>query len=192
MHIPISRAYLDIILKGNIVFLTGAGISEESGIPTYVGKNAFTEEDIFNENKIKDSREMLSNAKPNAAHYYIGNKGIVITQNIDDLHERAGSENVLHLHGELNKTRIENEKERPDVVIYGETPNENIFNKAMDAISNADYIVIIGTRLLVKPASDLVFLRNKNCKIISINENQEDHLWFADYVVTEKAGEFLK
>lgn len=186
----------------NIVFLTGAGISAESGIPTFRGDKGMWEKynvkqmssiegwklnpelmlDFYNER-----RQDLLKVEPNDAHKAIAKlqdkyNVTVITQNVDDLHERAGSQNVLHLHGELKKVCSSAQKEtcikevplevplrigdkaddgsqlRPYVVWFGEpVPN---FEKACDIIKQADIFVIIGSSLNVTPANSLVKYSN--------------------------------
>lgn len=189
-------------MRQNIVVLTGAGVSAESGLGTYRDNGglwdnydpmevASIEGWYRNREKVLDfynmQRRKLQNAKPNSAHYDIAAlenrfKVSVITQNVDNLHERAGSSHVLHLHGEVTKVRPENgvyeetfsEKEvidigykevylgdkapngsqlRPHIVFFGEAvPN---IEKAMDIVSRADILLIVGTSLQVYPAAGL-------------------------------------
>lgn len=192
----------------NIAVLTGAGISAESGISTFRDANGLWNNyditevaspngwkkhpeivlDFYNER-----RRQLVNVKPNEAHFALSKlqdffRVNIITQNVDDLHERAGSKNVLHLHGELFKVRSENDENlsyiwkkdlkigdlaedghqlRPDIVWFGEAvPN---ISKAIQIISDADYLWIIGTGMQVYPAAGLIQYLKKDAKIYYID-----------------------
>lgn len=178
-----------------LVFLTGAGISAESGIPTFRGAidglwENYNVEDVATHGAIVNNPELVYNfmnklrnkykdCKPNRAHELIAELEknydvVVITQNIDNLHEKAGSTKVIHLHGELSKLRaldddnlffsydnditpdtvILGHKVRPHIVLFGEdVPN---MTKAADEVAKADICVVIGTSFNVYPAADLV------------------------------------
>lgn len=178
-----------------IVFLTGAGISAESGIPTfrsavngiwenYPVEKVATHKAIVNNPDLvykfcNELRNKYAGCLPNSAHKMIADlekdyEVYVITQNIDNLHEQAGSSNVLHLHGEINKVRavddynllfdyteditpdteIRGHKVRPHVVLFGENvPNIEIASKIL---CDADICVVIGTSFNVYPAAGLV------------------------------------
>ena len=182
--------------KKRLVFLTGAGISKESGIPTFrdsidglwenyrveevaTGKAIKEHPDIVYE-FINGLRNKYKGCKPNYAHEAIAELEdkydvTVITQNIDNLHEQAGSTNVIHLHGDLSKVRaLDNEnlyydypeegitptteinghKVRPHVVLFGEdVPNIEI---AIPFLREADICVVIGTSFNVYPAAGLI------------------------------------
>ncbi len=190
-------------LKKKLVVLTGAGVSAESGIKTFrdsdgLWENYSVEEVATIEGWIRNPslvldfynarRKQLSTAKPNKAHEIIAELEkdfdvVVVTQNVDNLHERAGSTNVLHLHGELTKVRPVNsykpadgysEREvidigydsialgdlspsgsqlRPHIVWFGEAV-PNI-QKGIDAVERADVLIIVGTSLQVYPAAGL-------------------------------------
>lgn len=178
-----------------IVVLTGAGMSAESGINTFRDADGLWEgHDIMevaspigwqkNKEKVLDfynkRRAQLLEVFPNAAHkalVELENKYqvTIITQNVDDLHERAGSSKVLHLHGELLKVRStknpnliydwkhalnlgnlceENSQLRPHIVWFGE--NVPLFDKALEITSDADVLMIIGTSMQVYPAAQLI------------------------------------
>lgn len=178
-----------------IVVLTGAGISAESGISTFRDANGLWENHDIMEvasaqgwrNKpelVLDfynlRRRQLKEVQPNAAHYFLKNleekyRVAIITQNVDDLHERAGSSNIIHLHGELLKARsVENEdlivnwqedihigelaedgaQLRPHIVWFGEMVP--MMEAAIDEVSNADVMLVIGTSLQVYPAASLI------------------------------------
>lgn len=178
-----------------IVVLTGAGVSAESGIKTFRDEDGLWEgHDIMevaspagyenNPELVLDfynkRRKQLFEVQPNAAHLILAELEqdfdvTIITQNVDDLHERAGSSKVIHLHGELLKAR--NEKDinsvidwktdirlgdldsnniqlRPHIVWFGEEVPE--MERAMDCIEAADYLLVIGTSLQVYPAAGLI------------------------------------
>ncbi len=178
----------------HLVILTGAGMSAESGIKTFRDANGLWEgHDIMevatpegfkkNPNLVYDfynkRREQLFNVVPNKGHLILAElenqyNVSIITQNVDDLHERAGSSNVLHLHGELRKVRStvnsnyiinwENNLDhtnldtkgnplRPHIVWFGE--DVPLIDKAIDCIRTADIVIIIGTSLQVYPAASL-------------------------------------
>lgn len=186
-------------MRRKIVFLTGAGVSAESGVPTFRDSGGLWEgydvEDVAsiggwyrNPGLMLDfyterRRAMLS-VEPNAAHRAIARLEewydvVVITQNVDDLHERGGSTNVIHLHGELPKVCSSRDKEtcvkvlpydiplrlgdkaedgsqlRPYIVWFGEdVPN---FPLAMKEVSEADILVVVGTSMQVQPAASLIY-----------------------------------
>lgn len=178
-----------------IVVLTGAGVSAESGIKTFRDADGLWEGhdvmqvaspigwekdqelvlDFYNQR-----RRQLKQVQPNAAHFALKELEEkfdvhIITQNIDDLHERAGSKNVIHLHGELKKVRStfdenlvmdwegdlnagdfceHNYQLRPHVVWFGEAVP--MMEKAIEITSKADILIIIGTSMQVYPAAGLV------------------------------------
>lgn len=177
------------------VVLTGAGISAESGIPTFRAEDGLwaghkIEEvctpEALKKNRAKvlefynERRRNAQAAQPNAAHLALvelekAYEVHIITQNVDDLHERAGSTNVLHLHGELNKARSSfntdyivpclgdqqlDDKDnhghpmRPHIVFFGE--NVPMLPKAEKLVKKADIVIVIGTSLQVYPANGLV------------------------------------
>lgn len=181
--------------KKHIVVLTGAGISSESGIKTFrdsdglwMGHNVndvatpegFAKDPALVLNFYNERRRDVAAAKPNAAH--IGLAALekdfdvtIITQNIDDLHERGGSKNVLHLHGEIFKMRSVADNEtiyeiRGDInvgdldekgiqlrpfIVWFEEPVP-MMGKATPLLHNCDYFIVIGTSLQVYPAASLL------------------------------------
>jgi NAD-dependent deacetylase len=183
-------------MKPKLVVLTGAGISAESGIKTFRDSNGLWEEYNIEEvatpqgwtkNKAlvlefyNKRRKQAMEAKPNKAHYTLVELEKkfdvrIITQNVDDLHERAGSSNVLHLHGELLKSRSTLYPElvydikgtelnlgdtcekgaqlRPHIVWFGETVPE--MENAYLTAQKADVFMVIGTSMLVYPAAGLI------------------------------------
>ena len=182
-------------MKKKLVVLTGAGISAESGLKTFRDSdglwNGYNIEDVATPRAWKKDKQLVLefynmrrrdvlNAKPNAAH--VGLAGLekdfdvqIITQNIDDLHERAGSTNVLHLHGEIFKMRSEKNEGliyeiqkdillgdvakdgaqlRPHIVWFEEPVP--MIEAAASVVSKADIFVVIGTSLVVYPAAGLI------------------------------------
>lgn len=194
----------------NIVVLTGAGISAESGLQTFRDSDGLWEnyrvEDVATINAwhadpglvlrfYNERRLGVLNAEPNQAHFLLADLQShfdvhIITQNIDDLHERAGSENILHLHGEINKMRsVKNENKlypsyevinigdlaedggqlRPHIVWFGEAVPMMI--EAISLVEKADLLVIIGTSLQVYPAAGLLEYASAKSKKIIIDKN---------------------
>ena len=192
------------------VVLTGAGISAESGLQTFRDSGGLWEgyrvEDVCTPEAFARSpqtvidfynarRRAAAAAEPNAAHFALADLERaydvqIITQNVDDLHERAGSANVLHLHGELNKARSSfatdyivpcfgeqsvDDKDpnghpmRPHIVFFGE--NVPMLEPAIDLVSQADVVLVIGTSLQVYPANGLVNEAPKNAPIYLIDPN---------------------
>jgi NAD-dependent deacetylase len=195
-----------------IAVLTGAGISAESGISTFRDANGLWENhDIYEvaspegwrknpELVLKfynQRRKQLKTVKPNAAHYYLKElekkyKVTIITQNVDDLHERAGSSEVIHLHGELTKVRSEKDELlvynceddihlgdkaedgaqlRPHIVWFGELVP--MLDKAIEVVENSDILLIIGTSLLVYPAASLVYYLKESHPVYLIDPNEQ-------------------
>lgn len=206
--------------KPKIVVLTGAGISAESGIKTFRDAGGLWEgHDIMevaspegfmrNPQLVLDfynqRRRQLSEVNPNAAHFALKKLETkynvqIITQNVDDLHERAGSKKIIHLHGELTKARSAiypslvydigikdiqmgdkcqlGFQLRPNIVWFGE--NVPLIKKAVHLTSKADIFIIIGTSMQVYPAAGLINYVQKDALIylidpqipdISVNEN---------------------
>ncbi len=194
----------------HIVVLTGAGISAESGINTFRDAGGLWEGHEVMEvaspvgwkNNMKKvlnfynlRRQQLLKVNPNPAHYALTRleekfRVSIITQNIDDLHERAGSKNVIHLHGELLKVRSSfdddlimdwkkdlnagdfcehNSQLRPHVVWFGE--DVPMFPKAIEITEKADILIIIGTSMQVYPAAALIDFVRQGTPIYFIDPN---------------------
>lgn len=193
-----------------VVVLTGAGISAESGIRTFRDANGLWEGhdilqvaspmgweadaalvlDFYNKR-----RAQLTTVKPNAAHKALTDLQSayelqVITQNVDDLHERAGNENVLHLHGELRKVRstknpslvydwtedvnigdtcAEGSQLRPHIVWFGE--EVPMLTRAAELAAQADIFIVVGTSMQVYPAAGLVDYAPQNAELYYIDPN---------------------
>lgn len=192
----------------NVVVLTGAGISAESGINTFRDSGGLWEghrvEDVAspegwhrNKQLVLDfynlRRADVLNARPNAAHFALVELAKyynvqIVTQNVDDLHERAGSKQVLHLHGEILKVRSEvgnhevldwrndlkigdvcslGSQLRPHIVWFGEAVPE--IENAIRLVREADICIVIGTSMVVYPAAGLVHEAPKNARVYFVN-----------------------
>ena len=195
-------------MKKKLVVLTGAGISAESGISTFRDANGLWEShDIMEVASIdgyqrnpklvqefyNQRRKQLFEVVPNAAHLFLKElendfEVSILTQNVDDLHERAGSTKVIHLHGELRKARSEKDENliidwnddikfgdlavdgnqlRPHIVWFGEMVPE--IENAIDEVLTADILIIIGTSMQVYPAASLKDYAKQNLPIIYID-----------------------
>ena len=235
----ISNLKKRISSSKDIVFFGGAGVSTESGIPDFRG-----EKGIYNTMKkygespetILSHEYFFSNtslfyeyykeniiykyAQPNYYHIGInklekeGKIKAIITQNIDGLHQKAGSKNVLELHGNILKNYCVNcnakynlnyiidskdvpicrycrEIIKPDIVLYQEPLKEEIINKAIEFIIKADLLIIGGTSLVVYPAAGLVqHFKGKN--LVLINKTMTSYDNYANLVINEPIGEVFK
>ncbi|MFV0506628.1 MAG: SIR2 family NAD-dependent protein deacylase [Bacteroidales bacterium] len=192
-----------------LVFLTGAGMSQESGLKTFRDSDGLWEN--YNVEQVasiegwyadpqlmtrfyNERRIQLASVKPNLGHVVIGrlessHDVTVITQNVDDLHERAGSSDIIHLHGELTKVKSNRDDAlvkdigyttmeygekspdgglwRPDIVWFGEAVP--MIPKAAKMVSEAELLVIVGTSMNVYPAAGLVDYVSEHCKIVFID-----------------------
>lgn len=199
-----------------VVFFTGAGVSAESGINTFrygdsmwenhnVDEVAHIDAWSWNkENMLKfynQLRSKLSTVEPNAAHLAIAkmqNEGFdvyVITQNVDNLHERAGTKDVTHLHGELTKSRSSlnpkliydcigdinigdvcerGSQLRPMVTWFGEGLDPVLLNEASNLARNADYFIIVGSSMAVQPAASIPFLTKEDTPIFYVDPRSMD------------------
>lgn len=220
----------------NIVFFGGAGVSTESGIPDfrsvdglYNEKYKYPPETIISHSFfMRHPKEFYDfyihkmiflEAKPNMAHIKLaelekqGNIKAVITQNIDNLHQMAGSKNVLELHGSVHRNYcmkcgkfydvnfISKSKGvpkcscggtvKPDVVLYEESLNEQILEKSVDYIRNADVLIIGGTSLVVYPAAGLINYF-KGSKLILINKSSTPMDRKADLVINGSIGKVFE
>ena len=194
-----------------IVFVTGAGISQESGIPTFRGKDGYWRkydpmklasiDAFYDDPKLvwewyEDRRKNILDVKPNEGHFAISQMEefkdvVILTQNIDGLHQRSGSTNVLELHGSIIRIKctvcdfLDNITEnfeslppkckcgsmlRPDVVWFGEPLPQNIWQSAIKEASVCDVMVIVGTSLVVSPANTLpVYAKQNGAILIEVN-----------------------
>ena len=222
--------------SNNIVFFGGAGVSTESGIPDfrsvdglYHQKYDYPPETILSHTFYRSKPEeffrfykdkmLCLTAKPNAAHLKLaqwekeGKLKAVITQNIDGLHQAAGSKEVLELHGSVLRNYCENCGEfhdaeymlhadgvprctkckgpvKPDVVLYEEGLDQKTLNKAVQYIREADVLIIGGTSLVVYPAAGLIDYYNGN-KLVLVNKTPTGRDSMADLVVQGSIGEIF-
>ena len=197
--------------RKNIIVLTGAGISAESGIPTFRDTGGLWEQyDVMelasmqgwekNPSLVLDfynvRRKKVREALPNAAHMALASlekhfNTIIITQNVDDLHERAGSSRVLHLHGEILKARSsiddrlvyelgdkdihlgdlceKGSQLRPDVVWFGEAVP--MISTATTLVQTTDIFIVVGTSLAVYPAASLIYYVSAETEKFIVDKN---------------------
>ena len=234
-----SKILATLIDNANqIVFFGGAGVSTGSGIPDFrsatglynrLNKTDYSPETMLSydfmvghpEEFYSYKRENLHypDAKPNAAHLALARleqhkpNTTVITQNIDGLHQKAGSGNVLEIHGSMERfycmkcgrdypAKLVWEGEgvphcpacqgmiRPDVVLYGEMLNNKVMLKAQSAIRGADLMIVGGTSLVVYPAAGLLqYFRGK--ALVLINRDPTPYDYMATYVFHEDLGKLL-
>lgn len=222
--------------SNNIVFFGGAGVSTESGIPDFRSKDG-----LYNQQYKYPPEEILSHTffmnnteefykfykakmnslkyEPNITHKKLAeleNKGkltAVITQNIDGLHQKAGSKNVYELHGSVLRNycmscgKFYDAKHvfdsvgvpkcscsgiiKPDVVLYEEGLNDETVANSIDAIQNADLMIVGGTSLTVYPASGLInYFKGKN--LVLINRDSTSYDQMADLVINESLGKVFE
>jgi NAD-dependent deacetylase len=234
--IPEIERLKEIIAESdNIVFFGGAGVSTESGIPDfrsvdglYNQKYKYPPETIISHSFYRSNPEefyrfykdkmIFQTAKPNAAHRKLaeleaaGKLKAVVTQNIDGLHQRAGSKNVIELHGSIHRNYCERCHKfydldyiveadgvptcecggtvKPDVVLYEEGLNDNDIENAIRYISEAETLIIGGTSLVVYSAAGLIrYFHGKHLVVINMSPTQTDKQ--ADLLVPYKIGEVL-
>lgn len=226
----------------NIVFFGGAGVSTESGVPDFRSENGlyqtrqqygYSPEEMLSHTFYLQHTETFydyyksnlihTEAKPNKAHCALakleqnGKLKAVVTQNIDGLHQLAGSKAVFELHGSVLRNYCPKcgafyslnyimdsahcngmipvcsqcqEIIKPDVVLYEESLNEACINGAIDAISKADTLIIGGTSLVVYPAAGLIqYFRGKHLVLINKSRTEQDQR--ADLVIHESIGDVL-
>lgn len=224
----------------SIVFFGGAGVSTESGIPDFRSQDGLYSQQwkyppetiisrsFFDANPVEFYRFyreklIIKNIEPNTAHFQLakmeekGKLKAVVTQNIDGLHQKAGSRNVFELHGSTLRNfcmdcgaeygidfiaESENSPDKlprcakcgglvkPDVVLYEESLDQNVINGAVNAIKNADTLIIGGTSLVVYPAAGLIdYFKGKN--IVLINKSATAGDARANLVIHESIGKVL-
>lgn len=174
--------------KQKVLFFTEAGISVESGIPTFQDQPGIRDKltrDFANEhpeeyrNTIRQMLDSCENAKPNAAHQEIANAGFpVITMNIDQLHTKAGSKNVIKVHGRLPTRETLEEKDFPltyaDLVLYSDLAPK--YQDAIKLVKSLEYdnsfFIIVGTSFYTGISAELLHIaRKRHAKIEIINDN---------------------
>lgn len=235
MKLDMIEQLQELIDKANrIVFFGGAGVSTESGIRDFRSEDGLyalkskygypyevmLSHSFYKENPelfFKFYREFMINtaAKPNAAHLYLAKLEkrkhlTVVTQNIDGLHQKAGSKNVLELHGTIMDNYCERCHKyysledilmqtgvprcekcggiiKPDVVLYEEALNSTTIDNALSAISSADLLIIAGTSLSVYPASEFIrYFRGEH--IVLINKSHVETSVDIDLEINEPVG----
>ena len=220
----------------NITVLTGAGISAESGIPTFRGSDGMwknlnpqdiaTPEAYRNDPKLVWEwydwrRRIIDKAAPNHGHLALAeierqkDKFTLITQNIDGLHQVAGSQNIIELHGNIWETRCEqcgfisknyevplpqlppkcskcSENARPNVVWFGEIIPMELIDAALLSIEEADLMMIIGTSGVVEPAASMGLLaKQSDKKVLEINLDETPNTSIYDISIQAKSGAVL-
>lgn len=222
--------------SNNIVFFGGAGVSTESGIPDFrsangiynmdLGREVSPEEMISHSFYVRHTKDfyefykdklIYKDAKPNACHRALaelekqGKVKAVVTQNIDGLHQLAGSKNVFELHGSVLRNYCERchafydvdkileskgvphcdkcgGRIKPDVVLYEEGLDENVIDGAVTAIAEADTLIVGGTTLIVYPAAGLIrYFKGRKLVLINMSSTQADSI--ADLVIRDRIGE---
>lgn len=232
MDEKIARLKEIIQESSNVVFFGGAGVSTESGIPDfrsvdglYNQKYEYPPEQIISHTYYRQhpdkffefykDKMIMTDAKPNAAHIRLaqleqeGHIRAVITQNIDGLHQMAGSKEVLELHGSVHRNYCEECHKfydleyivksngvprcscggivKPDVVLYEEGLNSNTIQKSVQYIREAEVLIIGGTSLVVYPAAGLIdYFRGKHLVVINRDATPRDTQ--ADLLIQEKIG----
>ncbi len=228
---------ISIASTDRVFVLTGAGISAESGLPTFRASDGLWAghriEDVCTPEALDQNPELVwqfysqrraqgAKAQPNAAHMALadiesklGDRFFLCTQNVDDLHERAGSTRLVHMHGELAKSRCEHEcgrppiedravykslsevghcvcgaRLRPHIVFFGEIPLE--MNRIQREISKATVMVVVGTSGSVYPAANFVHLaKQAGARTFYIGPESPLNAHAFTEVVEGKAGEVL-
>ena len=213
----------------NLVVFSGAGISAESGLKTFRDSGGLWENyniyEVATPEAFKDNpalvldfynmrRKQLAEVKPNAAHIAVAKlqerfNVTVITQNVDDLHERAGSKNIIHLHGQLRMVRSVTQPSlkkdigyneiklgdfaddggqwRPDIVWFGEAVPK--MDECIPIVRQADILITVGTSLNVYPAAALVNYTQPDCKKFILDPNADEIGLDEDVnIIKEKAG----
>lgn len=219
--------------SNNVVFFGGAGVSTESGIPDfrsvdglYNQKWSYPPEEILSASffardpaeyyRFHREKLVIEGVKPNRAHLRLaelereGKLRAVITQNIDGLHQAAGSKNVLELHGSILRAYCSRCRKpypaetinygegvprcgcggvvRPDIVLYEEPLDEDVMNRALHYIRQAEVLIIGGTSLNVYPAAGLIrYYRGNKLALVNLGATPYDS--YADLVIHEKIGE---
>ena len=236
MNDEITRLREVIRNSDNIVFFGGAGVSTESGIPDFRSEDGiykmqykYPPETILSHSFFMNNasefyqfyREKLlhPNAQPNKAHYALvelerqGKLKAIVTQNVDGLHHKAGSVNVLELHGSRSRYFCMKCHEaftvnvvieavdipicpcggmiKPDVVLFEEALDESVIERSIKAISEAEVLIVGGTSLNVYPAAGLIQHYNGNMLVL-INKSETPYDKYAHIVIREPIGETLE
>ncbi len=237
MKIDVAKLQEIIKESDNIVFFGGAGVSTESGIPDFRSEQGLYKQkfpypaelmlshtffvskpDLFYDFYRKKILDCSIDAKPNPAHYKLaewekqGKLKAVITQNIDSLHEKAGSVNVLHLHGKIDDNYCSRCGKyfdldaviaqsgvavcdqcggtiHPGIVLYEEGLDSDVMRKSIQAIEQADVLIVGGTSLTVYPAAGFInYYRGNKLILINLADVSTPYI---DYYLQGKVGETL-
>lgn len=237
---PLQKEIEEVLLRipkpvRRVGVLTGAGISHESGIPTFRGNDGLWKKykpeelatpEAFRKNPVlvwewyEMRRQIIKNASPNPAHYTLAEmeeffeEFLLITQNVDGLHEKAGSKNVIEIHGNIWRVRCTfchfkeyldtplqeipprcprcNQIMRPDVVWFGESYDTELLHTVQDFLQRTDLLFVIGSSGMV--AVPVYLARQSQLHgafVVEINPEPSSYSSFADVVITRKAAEFL-
>jgi len=237
MEAAIQRLAQMIREAKSIVFFGGAGVSTASGIPDFRSAHG-----IYSGAQGRSYEEMLSHgyfmrhedafwafyknvmlyphAQPNAAHRALkrledqGKLSAILTQNIDGLHQLAGSSRVFELHGTVHRNFCMHCGEmvglddvvdaegtpkcpacgrriKPDVVLYGENLDDEVVTGALDAIRKCDLVIVGGTSLVVQPAAGMIMYRRPSAKLVLINRDETPYDGHADLVIHHDLGTVL-
>ncbi len=220
---------------GHLVVSTGAGMSRESGIPTFRDapdslwadfdpEKLATREGFLADPELvwkwyEERRKMIGSAGPHAGHYAVArleelvDSFDLVTQNIDDLHRKAGSRNIIELHGNIFRYKCLDEEHpiseppsdgcipplchcgsmiRPDVVWFGEPLPEKSILRAYRAVESCDVMLVVGTSGMVYPAASLPSLaKSAGASVIEINPQPSEITPAADLFIRARAGEAL-
>ncbi len=235
-----KEEFLRLIKSANkITVITGAGISAESGVPTFRGEDGlwknYRAEELATPYAFQKNpqlvwewynwrRELISKCEPNPAHKFLvklekekGDNFLLITQNVDGLHRKAGNKRIIEIHGCIWRVKCVNcaykdynydipikilpkcpecdDVLRPDVVWFGESLDYNDLQKSIEACIKCDLLIVIGTSGVVQPVASFPFQaksNNKNLKLIDINPVKNPISEIADLYIPYKSGEFLK
>lgn len=235
MDIP-TKLVTSLRTVERVAVLTGAGISAESGIPTFREAQTglwsrFKPEELATPKAFHRypkmvwewyqwRRDLVSQAEPNAGHYALVAMEMhipsftLITQNVDGMHQRAGSQNVIELHGNIHRVKCFDEGTivehwgesgelpprcpdcdgylRPDVVWYSEPLPENALNSAWNAAQECEIFFSIGTSAIVQPAASLPIIASEHGAIlVEINPNRTPLTDAVDYYLQGEAGRVL-
>ena len=231
---PIERCITTLRSVNYLIALTGAGISQESNVPTFRGKNGLWRQynamelatpSAFNKHPhlvwewYSWRQDLIARCRPNPAHWTLAKweaRGLLktlITQNVDGLHQRAGSKNILPLHGTIwavkctrcsfysqISTSIRGIPQCPDcktplrpaVVWFGENLSSNILNQVFKELELADAMIVIGTSALVQPSASFPFIvKRHNGQVIEVNIEATPLTPLADVHLRGKAGVIL-
>jgi NAD-dependent deacetylase len=218
----------------HVAVLTGAGISSESGIPTFRGNGGMWQGEQAEELARPETfarepervwefynwrRATVAGCEPNPAHRALAElerrvpEMVVLTQNVDGLHQQAGSRNVIEMHGSLWRlhctqcTYFEENREslpplpecprcgnllRPGVVWFGEALPRGVLSAALDSVSRADILLVVGTSSLVQPAASFAHIAKRAGAVcVEVNLEATPNTGFMDFALHGKAGEIL-